>query len=169
MVIGYGNMITVQQETSKSTTLGNSYGQWLWNSNCSMARNIEVYYFGQSCNYVSPRATPYNPLLLLSIEITPWATRQPPISHQIWNKRTNEQNLKLPQKQTFGISREIRSNDCQKFHQQYKSTLHKQCMPSSLATNQNIAKPRYLAFHFYSAGQSIYSRLLINQPWYHRK
>ena len=101
MVIGYGNMITVQQETSKSTTLGNSYGQWLWNSNCSTARNIEVYYFGQSCNYVSPRTTPYKPLLLLSIEITPWShqatTNQPPNMKQT-TQRTKSQT---PSKTNF--------------------------------------------------------------------
>ena len=91
----------VQQETSKSTTLGNSYGQWLWNSNCSVARNIEVYYFGQSCNYVSPHATPYKPLLLLSIEITPWShqatTNQPPNMRQT-TQRTKPQT---PSKTNF--------------------------------------------------------------------
>ena len=131
-----------------------------------MARNIEVYYFGQSCNYVSPRATPYKPLLLLSIEITPWShqatTNQPPNMKQT-TQRTKSQTPSKTNFRDFKINQIKRLPKIPIQSNQYNSTLHKQLMPTSLATNQNIGKPGYLAFHFYSAGQSIYSRLLINQ------
>ena len=100
-------------------------------------------------------------------------TIEPPGNHQSATKyETNNTTNKISnvlKNKLSGFQEKSDQTTAKNSTKQYKSTLHKQSMPPSLTTNQNIGKPRYLAFHFYSAGQSIYSRLLINQHRYHRK
>ena len=105
-----------------------------------MARNIEVYYFGQSCNYVSPHVTPYKPLLPLSIEITPWSSQAATNQQPNMKKTTQRTKSQTPSKTNF---RDFKRNQIKRLPKipiqsnQYNSTLHKQSMPTSLATNQN--------------------------------
>ena len=94
-------------------------------------------------------------------------TMEQPGNHQSATKyEKNNPTNKIPnslKNKLSGFQEKSDQTTAKNSANQYKSTLHKQSMPSSLATNQNIGKRRYLAFHFNSAGQSIYSRLLINQ------